>query len=149
MSKRKKTNEVMNMPLEQKILNEESVDELQNLIDLFNLNLKKKDIVRSAKLSEMQDKIVDQMSERIEKRPGEFSNTDLLNYHKAVQETLSKSNNTLDDVKLPNIQINQQLNINNADTDSFDRDSRRHILETVDEILQEMTNQSKGEDFDE
>ena len=149
MSKRKKTNEVMNMPLEQKILNEENVDELQNLIDLFNLNLKKKDIVRSAKLSEMQDKIVDQMSERIEKRPGEFSNTDWLNYHKAVQESLTKSNNTLDDVKLPNIQINQQLNINNADTDSFDRDSRRHIIETVDEILQEMTNQSKGEDFNE
>ena len=149
MSKRKKTNEVMNMPLEQKILNEENVDELQNLIDLFNLNLKKKDIVRSAKLSEMQDKIVDQMSERIEKRPGEFSNIDLLNYHKAVQESLTKSNNTLDDVKLPNIQINQQLNINNADTDSFDRDSRRHIIETVDEILQEMTNQSKGEDFNE
>lgn len=133
-------NPIIELPIEQKILEEENPDELQDLIDLFNLNMKKKDIVRSARLSEVQDKIVDQMSKRVETRPDEFSNADLLNYHKTVQETLSKSDNTLDNVKVPSIQINQQFNVNNADTDSFDKESRERILNTVNEILDELQN---------
>lgn len=133
-------NPIIELPIEQKILKEENPDELQDLIDLFNLNMKKKDIVRSARLSEVQDKIVDQMSKRVETRPDEFSNADLLNYHKTVQETLSKSDNTLDNVKVPSIQINQQFNVNNADTDSFDKESRERILNTVNEILDELQN---------
>lgn len=136
--------DIIEVPIEQKILREENIDELNELIDMFNLNLKKKDIVRSAKLSEVQDKIVDQMSKRVEERPDEFSNADLLNYHKTVQDTLSKSDNTLDDVKVPSIQINQQFNVNNADTDSFDSDSRKRILATVNEILETM--KDVGED---
>ena len=117
-------------------------------MDLFNLNIKKKDIVRSAKLSEMQDMIVDQMSKRIESRPDEFSNADLLHYHKVVQETISKSDNSLDSVSVPSIQINQQLNINNSETDSFDRESRQRILETVNSILENMAVIGEGEDDD-
>lgn len=133
-------NEIIEVPIEEKILQEKNLDELQELVDLFNLNLKKKDIVRSAKLSEIQDKIVEQMSKRIEQRPDEFSNNDLLNYHKTVQDTLSKTDSTLDDIKVPTIQINQQFNVNNADSDQFDSDSRKRILATVNEILEEMKN---------
>lgn len=148
MAKRRK-NEITELPIEQKILQEENPDELQELIDLFNLNLKKKDIARSAKLSDVQDKIVEQMSKRIEDRPEEFSNSELLNYHKTVQDTLAKTDNSLDSVKVPSIQINQQLNINNADTDSFDRDSRKRILSTVNEILEELTNSTIEVEVDE
>lgn len=133
-------NEIIEVPIEEKILQEKNLDELQELVDLFNLNLKKKDIVRSAKLSEIQDKIVEQMSKRIEQRPDEFSNNDLLNYHKTVQDTLIKTDSTLDDIKVPTIQINQQFNVNNADSDQFDSDSRKRILATVNEILEEMKN---------
>lgn len=137
---KKKTKALETVPIEQKILSEENPDDLQELIDIFNLNLKKKDIIRSAKLSEVQDKIVDQMSKRIESRPDEFSNADLLNYHKVVQDTLGKADNSLESVNVPSIQINQQLNINNADTDSFDSESRKKILSTVNEILEELSN---------
>ena len=136
MSRKKK--DIVECPIEQKIINETNPQELQELIDLFNLNLKKKDIIRSAKLSEVQDKIVEQMSKRVESKPDEFSNADLLNYHKVVQDTLSKADNTLDSVNIPNIQINQQLNINNSDNDYFDKDSRKRILDTVNSILEEM-----------
>lgn len=138
MGKKQKKNELIEVPIEQKILQEENINELQDLIDLFNLNLKKKDIIRSAKLSEVQDKIVDQISKRIDNRPDEFSNTDLLNYHKTVQDTLSKSDNTLENVNVPNIQINQQLNINN-DSDVFNTESRKKIISAVNEILSGMT----------
>ena len=130
------------VPIDIQILNEEDPNELQELIDLFNLNMKKRDIVRSAKLSEVQDKIVDQMSKRIEQRPDEFSNTDLLNYHKVVQDTITKSDTTLDSVKVPNIQLNQQININNAETDTFDRESRQRILDTVSSILENIAEMS-------
>lgn len=136
MSRKKK--DIVECPIEQKIIDETNPQELQELIDLFNLNLKKKDIIRSAKLSEVQDKIVEQMSKRVESKPDEFSNADLLNYHKVVQDTLSKADNTLDSVNIPNIQINQQLNINNSDNDYFDKDSRKRILDTVNSILEEM-----------
>jgi len=140
MNKRKK--ELIEYPIEQKILNEDDPQELQELIDIFNLNLKKKDIIRSAKLSEVQDKIVEQMSKRVELRPDEFSNSDLLNYHKIVQDTLSKSDNTLDSINIPSIQINQQINMNSSDSDNFDKESRKRILDTVNNILEEMKNNS-------
>ncbi len=144
MSRKKK--DIIECPIEQKIINETNPQELQELIDLFNLNLKKKDIIRSAKLSEVQDKIVEQMSKRVESKPDEFSNADLLNYHKVVQDTLSKADNTLDSVNIPNIQINQQLNINNSDNDYFDKDSRKRILDTVNSILEEMRYNKQEDD---
>lgn len=139
MTKKKKSNQLVEIPIEQKILQTDDVDELQSLINVFNLNLKKKDIIRSAKLNEVQDKIVEQMSDRISSRADEFSNADLLNYHKVIQDTISKTDNNLDDVNVPNIQINQQLNINNTG-DSFDRESRKKILSAVDEILNDLSN---------
>lgn len=140
MSKRTRKNELVEKPLEQKILEETNLDELQSLVDLFNLNMKKKDIIRSAKLSEVQDKIVDQMYKRVENKPDEFSNADLLNYHKIVQDTISKTDNTLKSINTPNIQINQQVNINNPETDTFTRESRQRILDTVNAILGNMSN---------
>ena len=134
----KKENELVEVEqsLSEKILQENNPDELKDLIELFNLNLKKKDIIRSEMLSDVQDRIVDQMSKRIETRPDEFSNADLLNYHKVVQDTLQKSDNNIDDINVPQIQINQQFNVNNADTDSFDKESRQRILSIVQAILE-------------
>lgn len=134
----KKENELVEVEqsLSERILDENNPEELKELIDLFNLNLKKKNIIRSEMLSDVQDKIVDQMSKRIENRPDEFSNADLLNYHKVVQDTLQKTDNNIDDIDVPQIQINQQFNVNNADTDSFDKESRKKILSIVQTILE-------------
>lgn len=138
--------ELVDISIDQKILDENDPEELKELIDMFNLNMKKKDIIRSAKLSEVQDKIVDQMSKRIENRPDEFSNADLLNYHKVVQDTISKSDNSLDSVNVPSIQVNQQINLNNAETDSFDKESRQRILDAVNSVLASITDVTNEED---
>lgn len=118
--------------LETSIREEQNIDELNNIIDIFNINMKKKDIIRSSKLSEIQDKIVQQMYDRVDKRADDFSNSDLIQMHKVVNDTLAKSDNTLDNVKVPTIQVNQQINVNGQE---FDRESRQRILDTVNSIL--------------
>lgn len=118
--------------IEQLILSETDLDNLNDIINLFNISLRKRDLVRNSKLSETQDKIVEQISNRVAEQPDDFSNDDLLKYYKTIQDSLVKSNTSLDDIKTPTIQLNQQININN---DEFDRESRMRIIDTVSKIL--------------
>ncbi len=118
--------------LENFILQEEDIDELNDIIKLFNISLKKKNLIRSSKLSDVQDKVVEQISKRVSDRPDNFSNEDLLKYYKVIQDSILKTDQSLDDVKIPTIQLNQQINISK---DEFDRDSRKKIVETVSQIL--------------
>lgn len=112
--------------LGEQLICENNTSDLNDIVNLFNINLQKKNIIRSAKLSEVQDKVVQQISERFDKRADEFSNDDLIKYHKIIQETIDKTDTTLDNVKTPQIQINSQVNVN-----TFDTESRKRILEAV------------------
>ena len=118
--------------IEKYILEEENLDDLNDIVKLFNISLKKKDLIRNSKLSEAQDKIVDQITTRVSERPDNFSNEDLLKYYKTIQDSLTKMDGSLDDVKVPTIQLNQQINIGQEE---FDRDSRKKIIETVNKVL--------------
>lgn len=115
------------------ILEETDLDNLNDIIKLFNINLKKKNLIRSSKLSEVQDKVVEQIASRIEDRPDNFSNDDLLKYYKTIQDTLNRADSSLDSMEVPSIQVNQQINVG---TNEFDRESRKRILNTVQQILQ-------------
>lgn len=126
------------------ILEETNVDDLNDIIKLFNINLKKRNLIRSSKLSEVQDKVVEQMAARVEDRPDNFSNEDLLKYYKTIQDTLNKADTSLDQMDVPTIQVNQQINVG---TDEFDRESRKRILDTVNKILQSA--QDVSEDIEE
>ena len=114
------------------ILEETSIEDLNDIIKLFNINLKKRNLIRSSKLSEVQDKVVEQIATRVEERPDNFSNEDLLKYYKTIQDTLNRADASLDMNEVPTIQVNQQINVG---TDEFDRDSRKRILDTVNQIL--------------
>ena len=118
--------------LETKLLNEDNLDEINKIVEMFNVNLQKKNIIRSAKLSDVQDKVVQQMTDRFEQRADSFSNDDLIKYHKIIQETLTKTDTTMNNVKTPTIQINQQVNVDNV---TFNSESRKRILEAVNNIL--------------
>ena len=118
--------------IEKYILEEENLDDLNDIVKLFNISLKKKDLIRNSKLSEAQDKIVDQITTRVSERPDNFSSEDLLKYYKTIQDSLTKMDGSLDDVKVPTIQLNQQINIGQEE---FDRHSRKKIIETVNKIL--------------
>lgn len=123
----------------EKFLTETDPKELQSIVDLFNLNLRKKNMLRTTRISEIQDNIVNQIFERVNSRPDEFSNTDLINYFKVMQETLLKNPA---EGELPQIHINQNNQVNiSVDNEGLDRMSRERVANAIRNIL----NQAKGE----
>ena len=123
--------------LTEKFLQETDPKELQSIVDMFNLNIQKKNMLRTTRISEIQDGIVEQISKRVSSRPDEFSNTDLINYFKVMQETLAKKST---ETELPEIHINQnQLNISmnseNSELPVLNRMSRERIANAVRNIL--------------
>ena len=73
------------------LINSQDSDEIQRLTQLFNVNQMKKDALRVLKLNEILDRLDDQVAERVENHPDQFSNADLLNYVNAIQQNISKS----------------------------------------------------------
>lgn len=121
--------------LEQKLLTENNIDELNNIINIFNLHIKRKDIARTSKLNDLQDKITAQIATRLEKNAGEFSNKDLLDYFKVMQDTINKADNSLDTVDTPAIQINQQQINVGTEGPELNRESREKVKDLVAKIL--------------
>lgn len=120
--------------LEIQLLEEDNIDNIKTIIDLFNVNIKKKNIIRTSKLNELQDKVYDQINERITKNAGAFSNKDLLEYFKVMQDTINKADIDSEQVVTPNIQVNQN-NLNISMGSELNRESRQKITDAIRNIL--------------
>ena len=107
--------------------------ELEDIVAIFNLDIAKKNLLRSAVYSDMVDKVIDEMSKRVEKTPGQFSNKELLEYMNALQAQLSK--NTLENKELPNIAIQQNIVNVNSPLSAFDRESKDKMRDVLKAIL--------------
>ena len=119
-----------------RIIEEDSLDEVKNLTSLFNLLQAKKNVLRVIKLNSLLDKVSDQMIERFEKRPGEFSNTELLNYLQVTQSAIDRANKQLDEIdKTPAIQMVQNNQVNVNITDNLSRESKEKIASAISAIL--------------
>ena len=118
-----------------KIQEESDSSKSKDLIDLFNWNLSKKQISRVAKLDELFDDVTDQMVIRFKTKPDQFSNDDLLNYMKTVQNAMESTAKHIDEIpEAPKIiQNNTQININGVE--KFDRESRARILAAIQATL--------------
>ena len=136
MGKKKKE-----LSLSDKLIKTNDFDELNEIVEMFNLDLQKKNLIRGVKLSEVQDKVVDQLSMRLTERADNFSNEDLIKYLKTIQETLNKTTVTTDDIKAPTIQVNQQVNVDNVN--NFNAESRKRILSAVNSIMNGDTEELK------
>ena len=128
-------NELTVKELAVKIQEEPDASKSKELIDLFNWNLSKKQISRVAKLDELFDDVTDQMILRFKTKPDQFSNDDLLNYMKTVQNAMESTSKHIDEIpEAPKIiQNNTQININGVE--KFDRDSRARILAAIQATL--------------
>ena len=126
--------------LANQIINESDIDKVKNLTALFNLNQAKKNVLRVMKYNSLLDAISDQMTERIEQRPGEFSNNDLLNYMNVVQSSIDRANKSIELVdSTPAIQLNQvNINLPKSDVDLLDSESRERVLEVLQAIKNKM-----------
>ena len=120
----------------QRILDEQNVDKVKDLTNLFNLNAQKRNVMRVIKMNELLDKVTDQVIDRFEKKPDNFSNEDLIKYMQVTETAIDRANKQLNLVdETPPIQFmqNNQVNINvGAD---LDRESREKVLERVQAIL--------------
>ena len=126
---------------------EEDADRLKDLINLFNLNIKKKEILRKNTLSELQDQTINQIQKRIENRPEEFTNKELVDYMKTFSDLLDK-NTSLVDEDLNTIQLNNANEVNiNIGTEYLSRDSRQRISSVVSDILNTINKEKQNDDI--
>lgn len=121
-----------------KIVAENDSEKLKDLVSLFNVNQSKKNIVRADIFSKLLDKISIQMTERFEKKPGEFSNKDLLDYLTAIRSAIDKSDIIPEDITIPVIQNNTQVNVNIDN--NLSRESKERIADAVNSIMTRLKN---------
>ena len=120
------------------LIRETDIDKVKDLTNLFNLNQRKKNVLRLLKYNGLLDTISDQMIERFEKKADEFSNADLLDYMQTIQTAIEKAQKSIDLVsETPAIQLNQN-NVTVNVTDNFDRESKERIANAVKSILARM-----------
>lgn len=119
--------------LAETILEEDNLEETKRLVNIFNLNLAKKNVIRLLKFNSLLDKVSDQMLARFNKCPGEFSNSDLLNYLSVTQNAIDRANKSIALVdQTPAIQLNQ-VNINN--NIELTRESKENIINAVKSLM--------------
>lgn len=130
----------------QRILDEQDVDKVKDLTNLFNLNSQKRNVMRVIKMNQLLDTVTDKVIERFEKRPENFSNEDLIKYMQVTENAIDRANKQLNLVdETPPIQLmqNNQVNINVGM--DLDRESRERVLERVQSILSGVKKQEKFE----
>ena len=119
------------------ILREEDFNKLKDLINDFNVTQSKKEALRILKYNSLLDNISDEMITRFRKHSDEFTNSDLLQYLQAIQNSVEKSNKKLNNASdIPLITINQ-LNINQQE-DTLDRESRERVADALKAIMAAM-----------
>lgn len=133
------------------LIEEQDLDKVKNLTKLFNLNQAKRNAIRVMKLNSLLDKVSDQMIERFDKKPGEFSNKELLDYMSVVQSTIDRANKSIELVdQTPAIVINQQNNQVNIDNSPvLDRESRMRVVEAVKGIMKTLNLKNEPEQIQE
>ena len=113
----------------EKIVNEQSLQGVQDLTQLFNVSQAKKQVLRTMTYNQLLDSITDQMQQRLTKRADQFSNKDLLDYAKVVTDGIDKAHKQINNIDTtPMIQINQQNNMVVQSDDDVDRESRERII---------------------
>ena len=129
------TNELKTIDdLSEQLMNESNPAQLENIIDLFNVSFQKKNILRIQKLNELQDKIQTQIEKRLDNKIDEFSNKDLIDYFKVMQDSIIKNSDNAEMQNAKVIQIIQnQTNVQNnlQESEPLSRESKEKISEAV------------------
>ena len=122
------------------IIKSDNVNELKELTKMFALNQAKKNALRIVKLNNLLDLVNDQAISRIEKRPDEISNKELLDYMNVVSTQIEKSQKSMTLVEeTPLVQLHQQnnsvtVNLNSDSEEKMNRDSKEKVIDAVREF---------------
>lgn len=122
--------------LAQQILDENDVEKVKDLTNLFNLNAQKRNVARVLKMTDLLDRVTDQVLTRFERTPDNFSNEDLIKFMQVTENSIEKANKTLSQVdQTPAIQYQQNNQVNINIGDSLNRESRQKVTDAVQAIL--------------
>ena len=127
--------------LSEQLINESNPAQLENIIDLFNVSFQKKNILRIQKLNELQDKIQTQIEKRLDNKIDEFSNKDLIDYFKVMQDSIIKNSDNAEIQNAKVIQIIQnQTNVQNnlQESEPLSREAKEKISEAVQLMLSKL-----------
>lgn len=128
------------------IVETNDTSKLNDLTKQFELNRRKKDIVRANKLSNLLTMIDDEIVNRIATGADFIENPDLVRYMQAAQEAINAGEQA--GTQITQININQSSNVSLNTGTSLNRDSRKKVLDAVNEILQGLNNETDAIDVE-
>ena len=129
-----------------KLVKESDLDKVKDLTHLFNAYQAKRNAIRMTALNDVQDALVQQMLERLQKYPDNFANKDIADWMKTVQAALAASGEKveqLDDIPAITYQQNTQVNVNIVD--SLSRESKEKVMSAVEEFLRQAQSAANDE----
>ena len=116
-----------------------------DLINMFNSMMLKKNLIRMSKYDTILDDIIDRIELRISDEDVPFSNGQLLTYLETIQKLANNVSEakTIDTNNVPKIQYNNQVNvlIQNDPVSTLDRDSKERVLNAINSILKDAENE--------
>ena len=99
--------------------------------------------MRVMKMNSLLDKVTDQVVERFEKTPHNFSNDDLIKYMQVTENAIERANknlNLVEETPAIKYQQNNQVNINIGQDIQLDREGRSRVTDAVAAIIKRLNN---------
>lgn len=132
--------------LTNKIIAEEDPKKLEDLTQLFTMHQKKRDMIRTNKLSNLLEVIDDEVIMRFTSLPETFDNDQILKYMDSTQKAITNIKQSIN--QMPTIQINNQTNEIHISQSGLDRESRAKVLSAVNLILKDIDTGNKEDVID-
>lgn len=109
--------------------------------DIFNISMRKKDMLRALASDRIQSIAMNQVEKRLTERPDEMTTMELLKTVEVAQAVRAKSQQNLEQAPpVQQITINQQNNISVNKTE-LSRESKERVQAAIQQILENVTKQ--------
>ena len=119
-----------------KILEEDDIDKVKDLTALFNLNAQKRNVMRVIKMNDLLDKVTNQISDRFEKYPDNFTNDELIKYMQVTEAAIDRANKNLNLIEeTPQIAMQQNNQVYVNMTYGIDEEGRGKVLDIINSVL--------------
>lgn len=117
------------------------LEEEKHREDIFNISMRKKDMLRALASDRIQSIAMNQVEKRLTERPDEMTTMELLKTVEVAQAVRAKSQQNLEQTPgVQQITINQQNNISVNKTE-LSRESKERVQAAIQQILENVTKQ--------
>ena len=125
-----------------KLLEEDDLGKVKDLTHLFNMHQAKRNALRINTLNDVQDALVKQMLDRLEKYPDNFNNKDIADWMKTVQMVMDTNNEKVEQLdSMPTIKYQQNNQVNVNVIDGLSRESREKITNVLEALMNNINNE--------